>query len=88
MSILTYTTSDLGNAFIKTTGTEVMLRDLGVNVDNSQDAIQDLEFAKKIALQNNTTGLPMSALISMISLKSPNAKSFFALAKNQLLPLS
>jgi hypothetical protein len=69
--ILTYTTSDLGNAFIKTTGTEVMLRDLGVNVDNSQDAIQDLEFAKKIALQNNTTGLPMSALISMISLKSP-----------------
>lgn len=69
--VLTYTTSDLGNAFIKTTGTEVMLRDLGVNVDNSQDAIQDLEFAKKIALQNNTTGLPMSALISMISLKSP-----------------
>ena len=69
--ILTYTTSNLGNAFIKTTGTEVMLRDLGVNVDNSQDAIQDLEFAKKIALQNNTTGLPMSALISMISLKSP-----------------
>ena len=69
--ILTYITSDLGNAFIKTTGTEVMLRDLGVNVDNSQDAIQDLEFAKKIALQNNTTGLPMSALISMISLKSP-----------------
>lgn len=69
--ILTYITSDLGNAFVKTTGTEVMLRDLGVNVDNSQDAIQDLEFAKKIALQNNTTGLPMSALISMISLKSP-----------------
>lgn len=69
--ILSYITSDLGNAFIKTTGTEIMLRDLGVNVDNSQDAIQDLEFAKKIALQNNTTGLPMSALISMISLKSP-----------------
>lgn len=69
--VLSYITSDLGNAFVKTTGTEIMLRDLGVNVDNSQDVIQDLELAKKIALQNNTTGLPMSALIAMISLKSP-----------------
>ena len=68
--VLSYTTSDLGLAFVKTTGTEVMLSDLGVNIDNSQESIQDLEFARKLALQNNTMPVPPSKLISMIRLKS------------------
>ena len=68
--VLQYTTSDLGEAFIKVTGTELMLRDLGVNVNNAQETLQELELARKLAVENNTTKLPMSALVKMIGLKS------------------
>lgn len=68
--VLQYTTSDLGEAFIKVNGTELMLRDIGVNVNNAQETIQELELIKRLAIENNTTKLPMSALIKMISLKS------------------
>jgi hypothetical protein len=67
---LTYTTSDLGEAFLAINGTELMLRDIGVNVNNSQETLQELELARKLAVENNTTGLPMSALIKIIGLKS------------------
>lgn len=68
--VLSYINSDLGEAFIKVNGTELMMKDLGVNVANSQETIQELEMARELAIKNNTTKLPMSALISMISLKS------------------
>jgi hypothetical protein len=68
--VLQYTTSDLGEAFIKVNGTELMLRDIGVNVNNAQETIQELELARKLAVENNTTKLPMSALVKMIGLKS------------------
>lgn len=67
---LSYITSDLGEAFIKVNGTELMLRDIGVNVGNSQETIMGLEMARRLALENNTTNLPMSTLVKMIGLKS------------------
>jgi hypothetical protein len=70
---LDYITSDLGNAFIKTTGTDLLLKNMGVNVDNAQETLQDLDLARRLAVENNTTNLPMSKLISIISLKNINA---------------
>lgn len=68
--VLQYTTSDLGEAFVKINGTELMLRDIGINVTNSQETVQELDLARRLAVENNTTKLPMSALIKMIGLKS------------------
>lgn len=67
---LSYTTSDLGKAYVSITGTEIFLKNLGVHVDNAADTYAELELARKLAIENNTTKLPMSGLISMISLKS------------------
>lgn len=68
--VLSYITSDMGDAFIKTTGTDIMLTDLGVNINNAQETIADLTMAKELALKNNTSKLPMSKLLQMIALKS------------------
>lgn len=68
--VLQYTTSDLGEAFVHVNGTDLMLRDLGVNLQNAQETVQELELIRKLAVENNTTKLPMSALTKMISLKS------------------
>jgi len=69
---LSYTTDDMGEAFIKTTGTEVMLSDMSVYIDNAQETLQELERVRALA-QNNTTALPMSKLIAITSLKTTNA---------------
>lgn len=67
---LRYTTSDLGEAFIKVTKTEMMTADLGIYADYSAEAYQQLESARRLALENNTTGVPMSSLIKMLKLNS------------------
>jgi len=67
---LSYITSDLTRAFIKINGIELLLRDLGVYVVNSQEAVRQLELTRQLAINNNTTKLPMSKLVSMIKLNS------------------
>lgn len=69
---LSYTTDDMGEAFIKTTGTEVMLSDMGVYIDNAQETLQELERVRALA-ENNTTALPMSKLLAITTLKTTNA---------------
>ncbi len=66
---LPYITSDLGNAFIKITGTELMLKDLGVNVTYSSETARQRQLTEQL-LANNTTDIPMSKLVSMIRLNS------------------
>jgi hypothetical protein len=70
---LDYITSDLGNAFIKVTGTDILLKNMGVNIDNSQETLQQLEMAKRLAVENNTTNIPMSKLISILALNNMSA---------------
>ena len=67
---LPYITSDLGNAWVKINGTELMLRDLGVNMVNSKEEQRIKEVAEQLALKNNTTGMPMSKLIALLRCKS------------------
>jgi hypothetical protein len=67
---LPYITSDLGNAFIKITGTELMLKDLGVYPINAQETQRQKQLAENFVLNNNTTGLSGSALIGILKLNS------------------
>lgn len=67
---LSYVTSDLGQSFIKVNGTELLLKDLGVYIVNSQEAQRQLETTRQLAINNNTTKLPMSKLIAMIKMNS------------------
>jgi hypothetical protein len=67
---MSYVTSDLGKSFIKVNGTDLMLRDLGVNIINSQEAQRQLEAIRQLAINNNTTKLPMSKLVSMVAANS------------------
>lgn len=64
--VLSYTTSDLGNAFIKTTSTEIMLADLGVYPENSAESQRQKQIAEQLILNNNTTNIPLSKLIGML----------------------
>lgn len=66
---LSYITSDLGEAYIKVTGTELLLSDLGVFLDYSQDYVRQRAQVEQL-LANNTTGLPMSGLIEIVKLSS------------------
>ena len=68
---LSYIQSDLGKAFVKINGTDLMLRDLGVYIINSQEAQRQLETIRQLAINNNTTKLPMSKLAAMVSASSP-----------------
>lgn len=70
---LDYITSDLGKAFIKITGTDILLKNMGVNIDNSQETIKELESARQLAIQNNTANIPMSKLIAILALKNMSA---------------
>jgi len=63
---LPYITSDLGNAWVKVNKTELLLRDLGVNIENSRESAKQKQMAEQLALNNNTSNIPLSGLIKMI----------------------
>ena len=67
---LPYITDDLGAAWIKVTGTEVLLAQLGVNIQNSAEMAERIKMAQQLILQNNTTNIPMSALIGMLGMNN------------------
>ena len=67
---LNYTMDDMSRAMIETSPANILNRNLGVLVEDSQETQRNLEIAKQLALNNNTTNLPMSALLKMSTLNS------------------
>ena len=67
---LPYITSDLGNAWIKTTGTELMLKDLAVIPTNAQESARQKQIAEELILKNNQSNLPVSALLNILKYNS------------------
>lgn len=65
-----YTTSDLGQAFIKVNKTDLLLRDLGVYLMNSAEQQRKKELVEQLLLKNNQSLMPMSKLIETIRLDS------------------
>ena len=67
---LPYITSDLGNAWIKITGTELMSKDLAVFPTNAQESQRQKQLAEELILKNNQTNLPISALLNILKYQS------------------
>ncbi len=67
---LRYTSTDLGDSYVNVTRTELMLADIGLYADYSYESYQQLQQARQLAIQNNTSGIPMSKLVDMLRLQS------------------
>ena len=65
---LSYTTSDLGRAFIQVNKTDIMLKDLGVYVMNSADQQRKKQIVEDLILRQNQQLMPLSELINIIKL--------------------
>jgi len=63
-----YTTSDLGQAFIKVNATDLLLRDFGVYLTNSGEQVRRKELVEQLILKNNQSLMPLSKLIEIIRL--------------------
>lgn len=68
--VVTYTQSDLGRAFVKLSGTDLLLKDLQVYVSNSQETQRVLETIRQLAINNNTSGATMPDLITIVASNS------------------
>jgi hypothetical protein len=67
---ISYTSSDLSNAFIRVKGSDLLLADLHVYVSNSQEYVRQLEMLRQLALENNTSGATMVDLAHIITSNS------------------
>ena len=67
---LPYITSDLGNAWINITGTELMLKDLAVFPTNAQESARQKQIAEELILKNNQSNIPLSALLNILKYQS------------------
>jgi hypothetical protein len=67
---ISYTQSDLSNAFIKVKGTDLLLADLHVYVSNSQEYLRQLEMLRQLAMENNTSGATLVDLAHIITSNS------------------
>jgi hypothetical protein len=67
---LNYTMSDLSRGFVNITDPDLLLRDLGVYPTFSQEITRQLETIRQLAINNNTTNMPMSALTDMLTMNS------------------
>jgi len=65
-----YTTSDLGQAFIKVDSTDLLLRDMGVYLMNSAEQQRKKQLVEELLLKNNQSLMPLSKLIETIRLDS------------------
>jgi len=65
-----YTTSDLGQAFIKIASDDLLLRNFGVYLTNSAEQVRRKEMVEQLLLKNNQSMMPMSKLIETIRLDS------------------
>ena len=55
-----YTTSDLGQAFIKVAKTDLLLRDIGVYLSNSGEQQRKKQLVEQLLLKNNQSLMPLS----------------------------
>lgn len=67
---LNYTMSDLSRGFVTITDPDLLLRDLGVYPTFSQEITRQLETIRQLAINNNTTNMPMSSLVNMLTMNS------------------
>lgn len=67
---LPYITTDLGQAFIHTTGTELMLKDLAVFPTNAQESARQKAISEELLLKNNQSNIPLSALLNILKYQS------------------
>lgn len=67
---MSYLTSDLGQAFIQITKTELLLRDLNVFVNNTAEMQRKKDLIEQLILKNNQSQMPMSKLIELVRLDS------------------
>lgn len=65
--------SDMSRSYIKMAGTDLLLADLHIYVENSQELIRQTEMLRSLALENNTTGADMLDLAEVITENSPAA---------------
>lgn len=63
--------SDMSRAFIKMTGTDLLLSDLHVYISNSQEDIRQLESLRQLAMSNNTMNASFHDLAEVIVANSP-----------------
>ena len=68
--LIPFITSDLGNAFIGITGTELLLKDLFVFPTNAQETQRQKQLAEELLLKNNQSNLPPSALLNLLKYNS------------------
>jgi hypothetical protein len=65
-----YTTSDLGQAFIKIAKSDLLLRDIGVYLSNSGEEQRRKRLIEELLLKNNQSLMPLSEFIKTISLNN------------------
>lgn len=67
---LPYITSDLGRAWVSINKTELLLKDLGVYVENSRESSKQKQMVEQLVLNNNTSNIPLSGLVKMLRMNS------------------
>jgi hypothetical protein len=68
---VSYVKSDMSRAFIKLSGSDLLLADIGVFVSNSQEELRQLEAMRQLAMSNNTMGASFFDLAQVITANSP-----------------
>lgn len=61
-----YVTSDLGQSFVKVSANDLLLRDLGVYINNTAEMQRKKETIEQLILKNNQNLLPLSQLINVV----------------------
>ena len=70
--LISYTQNDQNRVFIKMAGTNLLLRNLGIFVSDSQELLQQLNMLKQLFTQSNTTGATPQDLADVITAYSPS----------------
>lgn len=66
-----YTMSDLSRAFIKLSGTDLLLSEFGIFVQDSQEVQRQLNMLRQLFMENNTVGATPPDLATVIMSNSP-----------------
>ena len=65
---LSYITTDLGQGFVKVNANDLLLRDLGVYINNTGEMQRKKQIIEELILKNNQSLLPFSSLIDIVRL--------------------
>lgn len=66
-----YTASDMSRAFIKINGTDLILSEFGIFVEDSQEVARQLTMLRQMFMENNTTGATPPDLATVVTSNSP-----------------